>query len=83
VPGPLLDANPVLWREWHRRRPSLWARAVWSLYGAMTIGLSLILIAMAPTEVGFRRGVASVGNGFQAGIGLLLLSVSAATVLAE
>ena len=30
-----------------------------------------------------RREVASVGNGFQAGIGLLLLSVSAATALAE
>jgi ABC-type transport system involved in multi-copper enzyme maturation permease subunit len=83
VPSPSLDANPVLWREWHRRRPSRWARAVWSLYGAMTMGLSLTLIAMALTGGGVRREVASVGNGFQAGIGLLLLSVSAATVLAE
>jgi len=30
-----------------------------------------------------RHDVASIGNGFQAGIGLLLLSVSAATMLAE
>jgi ABC-type transport system involved in multi-copper enzyme maturation permease subunit len=83
VPGPSLDANPVLWREWHRRRPSLWARAVWSLYGAMTIGLSVTLIVLNWTGGGIRREVASVGNGFQAGIGLLLLSVSAATALAE
>jgi ABC-type transport system involved in multi-copper enzyme maturation permease subunit len=83
VPSPSLDANPVLWREWHRRRPSRWALAVWSLYGAMTMGLSLALIAMTLTGVGAVRQVASVGNGFQAGIGLLLLSVSAATVLAE
>ena len=25
APGPTIDANPVLWREWHRRRPSRWA----------------------------------------------------------
>ena len=30
-----------------------------------------------------RRNVSSVANGFQAGIGLLLLSISAATALAE
>ena len=46
VPGPSLDANPVLWREWHRRRPSVWARAVWSLYGAMAFGLTLTLIML-------------------------------------
>ena len=83
VPGPSLDANPVLWREWHRRRPSRWARAVWVLYGVMTMGLSVTLIALNLNGSVVRREVASIGNGFQAGIGLLLLSVSAATVLAE
>jgi ABC-type transport system involved in multi-copper enzyme maturation permease subunit len=83
VPGPSLDANPVLWREWHRRRPSRWARTVWCLYAVMTIGLSLTLMGITPGGGVVRRQVASVGNGFQAGIGLLLLSVSAATVLAE
>ena len=24
LPGPSLDGNPVLWREWHRSRPSRW-----------------------------------------------------------
>jgi ABC-type transport system involved in multi-copper enzyme maturation permease subunit len=83
VPGPSLDANPVLWREWHRRRPSRWARTVWCMYAVMTIGLSLTLVAITPGSNVIRRNVASVGNGFQAGIGLLLLSVAAATVLAE
>jgi ABC-type Na+ efflux pump permease subunit len=83
VPSPSLDANPVLWREWHRRRPSCWARTVWLLYAGMTIGLSLTLMGITPGGGVVRRQVASVGNGFQAGIGLLLLSVSAATVLAE
>ncbi len=27
LPGPSLDRNPVLWREWHRSRPSLWMMA--------------------------------------------------------
>jgi ABC-type transport system involved in multi-copper enzyme maturation permease subunit len=83
MPGPSLDANPVLWREWHRRRPSGWARAVWSLYWLMTIGLTLALITLNWNGNTVRREVASIGNGFQAGIGLLFLSVSAATVLAE
>lgn len=82
-PGPSLDRNPVLWREWHRRRPSHWARAVWMLYAALTTGLSLTLIVLSSNGSVVRRQVASFGNGFQAGIGLLLLSISAATALAE
>jgi ABC-type transport system involved in multi-copper enzyme maturation permease subunit len=83
LPGPSLDGNPVLWREWHRRRPSRWARAVWLLYAVMTTGLSLALITLILKRIGPPREVASFGNGFQAGIGLLLLSISAATALAE
>jgi len=83
LPGPSLDHNPVLWREWHRRRPSRWARMVWLLYGAMVFGLSTTLIVLNLNGGVVRREVASFGNGFQAGIGLLLLSVSAATALAE
>jgi ABC-type transport system involved in multi-copper enzyme maturation permease subunit len=83
VPKPSLDANPVLWREWHRRRSSRWARAVWWVYGLMVVGLTgtLIVLNLTGGIVALRFG--SIGNGFQAGIGLLLLSVSAATVLAE
>jgi ABC-type transport system involved in multi-copper enzyme maturation permease subunit len=83
LPGPSLDNNPVLWREWHRRRPSRWARIVWLLYGSMAFALSTTLIVINLNGGGVLREVASFGNGFQAGIGLLLLSVSAATALAE
>lgn len=67
--------------EWHRRRPS--RCAVWLLYGVMVFGLSTTLIVLNLNGGVGRREVASIGNGFQAGIGLLLLSVSAATALAE
>src|SRR5262249_38784391 len=33
LPSPSLDGNPVLWREWHRRRPSRWSVAIWGLFG--------------------------------------------------
>jgi ABC-type transport system involved in multi-copper enzyme maturation permease subunit len=83
MPRPSLDANPVLWREWHRRRPSIWARGVWLVYAVMTVCLSVTLIVLAVSGGGVRSPVASMGNGFQAGIGLLLLTVSATTTLAE
>jgi ABC-type transport system involved in multi-copper enzyme maturation permease subunit len=28
LPGPSLDRNPVLWREWHRSRPTRWMTAI-------------------------------------------------------
>ena len=36
LPGPTLDGNPVLWREWHRSRPSRWARILGVLMGGLT-----------------------------------------------
>ena len=37
LPGPSLDGNPVLWREWHRNRPS---RLTWFLWWVYFTGLS-------------------------------------------
>ena len=34
LPGPSLDGNPVLWREWHRARPSRMARIIWRSTGS-------------------------------------------------
>jgi ABC-type transport system involved in multi-copper enzyme maturation permease subunit len=80
--GPTLDGNPVLWREWHRRRPSRWARIIWGLYIALAVGFSAVAIHIAsPGSV--TTDSAGVISGFVASIGLLLLSVSAATSLAE
>ncbi len=83
LPGPSIDANPVLWREWHRRRPSRWAASVWGLYAFMSIGLTATLVVLIARGGLARPQFASIANGFQAGIGLLLLSIAAATSLAE
>jgi len=36
VSGPLLDTNPVLWREWHRRRVSGWVTAIAAFFWCVT-----------------------------------------------
>jgi ABC-type transport system involved in multi-copper enzyme maturation permease subunit len=78
LPGPSLDVNPVLWREWHRTRPSRWAQFVITLY--VTLATVFTVIAMLS---GSNNAVAAFVNGFQVSIGLLFLSVSVATSLAE
>jgi ABC-type transport system involved in multi-copper enzyme maturation permease subunit len=77
VAAPSLDDNPILWREWHRSRPSRWARIVSGIYVILALVFSAVAI-VAPTNV-----VAPLVNGFQIAVGLLLLSVTAATSLAE
>ena len=44
LPGPSLDCNPVLWREWHRNRPSRWARVVGVLFVALAATFSAIAV---------------------------------------
>ncbi len=77
LPRPSLDWNPVFWREWHRSRPSRWARAVNTLYFGIAAFFSLTVVAMQSVQ-----GAAMV-NGLQVFAGLLLLSVTAAASLAE
>jgi ABC-type transport system involved in multi-copper enzyme maturation permease subunit len=82
--GPTLDGNPVLWREWHRRRPSPWARIIWGLYIVLVLGFDAMAVDLAWS--GRPRGgfeAAFVITGLQVAIGLLLLSVSSATSLSE
>jgi ABC-type transport system involved in multi-copper enzyme maturation permease subunit len=84
LPSPSLDGNPVLWREWHRRRPSRWSVAGWGTFGVLSCGFSLWAIVDAldgAWPVGRKFG--PVISGLQVSAGLLLLSVSAATSLAE
>jgi ABC-type transport system involved in multi-copper enzyme maturation permease subunit len=78
LPGPSLDSNPVLWREWHRTRPSRWARIVITLYVTLAAVFSFIAVVSSANSA-----LAAFVNGFQVSIGLLLLSVTAATSLAE
>ena len=89
LPGPPLDSNPVLWREWHRKRPSLWTGRFWSAYAILSTLASLYVLGWYYAWWGdglIRSGVHYVAaqvNAWQVAIGLLLLSVSAATSLAE
>jgi ABC-type transport system involved in multi-copper enzyme maturation permease subunit len=86
LPGPSLDGNPVLWREWHRTYPSRLHRVVWLLYsafGLLWIGLSVRLLTGNQAAFARDLGLIGVMNTFQVSVGLLLVSVSAATSLAE
>lgn len=82
-PTPSLDRNPVLWRECRRRRLSRWSLAVWGIYVLLCGGFSLYAIALMIDGNRGGRELGAVVNGLQVGAGLLLLSVSAATSLAE
>ncbi len=82
LPGPSLDGNPVLWREWQRFRPSRFLRVAWFLFTAFgVIGTLVALKAIA--NIRMQGQMIANFTTFQVAIGLLLLSVSAATSLAE
>ena len=86
LPGPTLDGNPVLWREWHRSRPSRLARILWALYWTGAVVATVIGILNV-----FAYGVNNMTGGFmihmvvilQSVLGLMLLSVQAPTALGE
>jgi hypothetical protein len=82
LPGPSLDNNPVLWREWHRTRPSRMMRIAWLLYAALGTLWSVLALWNALSPAG-NPEVIPIATAVQVAIGLLLLSVSAATSLAE
>ena len=82
LPGPSLDGNPVLWREWHRSRPSRLLRVVWILYTALGILWIVLSFNVVINSPGNQEMIA-IMSMFQVSLGLLLLSVSAATSLAE
>ena len=84
LPGPSLDGNPVLWREWHRQKPSRWVRAVWILYTLGALGFSVYsFVASVFDKDPFLRQIGAIINAFQVAIGLLLVSVTSVTSLQE
>jgi ABC-type transport system involved in multi-copper enzyme maturation permease subunit len=90
LPGPSLEGNPVLWREWHRARPSAWMTWLVVLVGGST-GLACIIgavgvwrkgvIAFAPAGPAQMAGIA--GYLLQGILGLLMLSAVAPLSLSE
>ncbi len=75
---PSLDGNPIVWREWHRERPSAFKRAVTWIYIMVSTASSAVVVLFSE-----ERELAAIVNGFQVATGLLLLGVWGATSLAE
>ncbi len=82
LPGPSLDGNPVLWREWHRRQPSRWLRVVWGLFALAACGLTGLVVVLDVFSGHFME-LGPVLIGLIVTLGLLLFSVSAVTSLSE
>jgi ABC-type transport system involved in multi-copper enzyme maturation permease subunit len=84
LPEPSLEQNPVLWREWHRKRPTRWTGRLWTVYTVASLLVYLGAIALCGLIPDWRLGeVLGFVNGSEVAIGLLLLSISAPLALAE
>lgn len=83
LPGPSLDGNPVLWREWQFQRPGWWGLAFWGVYLAASFGCTTLIVWMAMW--GSKRQVegCAILNALQVSAGMLLLSLSASSSLAQ
>jgi len=82
--APLLDGNPVLWREWQRRRAAGWVGWLWVLYDLCAIAATATIIALVVSRgLGVSTQIASMLNGLQVAAGMLLLAVRATTTFAE
>ena len=82
-PGPTLDKDPVLWREWRRARPSRLTSVVWGLFIIFSIAGTAYGIVTIVDDYDDGTEFLSLVSGLEATFGLLLLSLSAPTVLAE
>ncbi len=84
IPGPDLDANPILWREWHRKRPTLWVGRAWTAFGILALLASANVLALYYLYPGEdSSALAGHVNAGVVGLGLLLLGISSASSLAE
>jgi ABC-type transport system involved in multi-copper enzyme maturation permease subunit len=79
--SPSLDENPVLWREWRRGRPSRLARIIWGFYFALALAGTVSSVSIVCN--GGDIEAVGIVSGCQATFGLLLVSLTAPTALAE
>jgi ABC-type transport system involved in multi-copper enzyme maturation permease subunit len=89
LPGPSLDRNPILWREWHRSRPSAWM----IILVGLTIGATTVCCVVGALDawlLGLMPGMgdAALYTGLwscliQVSFGLLIFSTVAPMSLAE
>ncbi len=82
--GSILDRHPVYWRECRLQRPSSWIGLLWALYVAGAVSFSVLAVVECSSR-GVRGTTiwAALFNGFQAAVGLLLLSLVTPASLAE
>jgi len=83
LPGPSLDGNPVLWREWQVRRPGRWGSVFWALYALLAACCTVTIAALTSSPSRGRWVACGFLNGMQVSAGMLMLSFTAATSLAE
>jgi len=83
LPGPSLDGNPVLWREWYRKRSSRWIRVVWTLYAVLAVTFTILVLSQISSQTRTFGAFATIVSALQVAIGLLLVSVAAVTTLAD
>ncbi len=86
LPGPSLDRNPVLWREWHRTQPSRLMRIIWVIYifssiASVGIGIHEALVYGTGRATGSFTLVIVIHLQFL--FGLTIASIQAPTSLAE
>jgi ABC-type transport system involved in multi-copper enzyme maturation permease subunit len=83
VLGPALDDNPVLWRGCQSRRSGFWGSLFWGLYGLLALGCTVTIAWFtSSTSVG-RQVACGFLNGLQVSAGMLVLSFSVGSALAE
>jgi ABC-type transport system involved in multi-copper enzyme maturation permease subunit len=89
LPGPSLDGNPVLWREWHRSRPSPWMVGLLVVVGGTTL-VACVIGAVTTWVKGvdpFLRNPGSAAGMFgyvlQVLFGLLMLAAVAPMSMSE
>lgn len=84
LPGPSLDPNPVLWREWHRSRPTRVVGFVWTLYGCLVVAITVYQLGILAEGAGMMRmELGCILAGGEISVGLLLLAMRAPTALSE
>jgi ABC-type transport system involved in multi-copper enzyme maturation permease subunit len=78
-----LDKNPIFWRECRAHRPSWWLRLLWGSYVCGAVLFTALGVAEFLAGNPRRAFWAGPFNGFQAAVGLGLLSLVSPAVLAE
>jgi ABC-type transport system involved in multi-copper enzyme maturation permease subunit len=89
LPGPSLDGNPVLWREWYRSRPSPWILGLLIIVGGTTSiacvfgAVCIWFYGVSPSEQNTQVTAGIFGYLIQLLFGLLILSALAPTSMSD